>query len=112
MHNHSLDSESNPLQGNLQELIETVIQAVLKVGDTRSLQDALTIRDEIRRLPDNLVTEILNQVILRLILVDPLLCRWFVLDVFLHDADPLARADVAERMNLLVADLRSHNNAF
>lgn len=79
----------------------------MRVGSTQNMEDALLIRDEIRRLPDEFVTEILNQVILRLILVNPDLCRWFVLDVFLHDADPEARADIAERINMLLADMRS-----
>ncbi|MEX0272217.1 hypothetical protein AB3R30_24140 [Leptolyngbyaceae cyanobacterium UHCC 1019] len=97
----------NPLQDGFTQLIEAIAQAVIKVGETQQLETALAIRDEIRRLPDELVTEVLNQVMLKLILTDPLLCRWFVLDVFLYDADPSAKADVAERMNLLLADLRS-----
>jgi len=92
---------------NLPQLVEAVVQAVTKVGESRDLDTALAIRDEIRRLPDELVTEVLNQLILRLIFIDPSLCRWFVLDVFLHDADPEAKADVAERINILMTDLRS-----
>jgi hypothetical protein len=107
----SLDNEANnevaQLGNNLPQLMDSVVQAVTKVGEDRDLESALFVRDEIRRLPDALVTEILNQLILRLIFVDPLLCRWFVLDVFLHDADPAAKADVAERINVLIADLRS-----
>jgi hypothetical protein len=34
------------------------------------------------------------------------LCRWFIIDIFLKDADPEGKADVAERINLLLADLR------
>lgn len=100
-------NEAHQLEGELTQLIEAVMQAVIKVGETQHLETALAIRDEIRRLPDDWVTEVLNQVMLKLIFIDPLLCRWFVLDVFLHDADPSAKADVAERMNLLMADLRS-----
>jgi hypothetical protein len=100
-------NEAHQLEGELTQLIEAVMQAVIKVGETQHLETALAIRDEIRRLPDDWVTEVLNQVMLKLIFIDPLLCRWFVLDVFLHDADPNAKADVAERMNLLMADLRS-----
>lgn len=92
---------------NLPQLIEAVVQAVTKVGETRNMESAIAIRDEIRRLPDDIVTEVLNQLILRLIFIDPLLCRWFVLDAFLHGADPDAKADVAERINVLMADLRS-----
>lgn len=103
----SLNNEADQSAINLPQLIEVVVQAVTKVGEDRNLESALAIRDEIRRLPDDLVTEVLNQLILRLIFVDPLLCRWFVLDVFLHDADPDAKADVAERINVLMADLRS-----
>lgn len=66
------------------------------------------IRDELRRLPDDLTTEILNQVMLALVKIDPDVCRWFILDVFLHGADPEGKADVAERLNLLFADLQSH----
>ena len=99
--------DSEQLQENFSELIEAVYQAVVKVGSTQSLEDALMIRNEIRRLPNGLVTEILNQIILRLVLADPEVCRWFVLDVFLRDVDPEARADVAERINILLADLQS-----
>lgn len=77
----------------------------MQVGSTQNMEEGLIIRDEIRRLPDQFVTEILNQIILRLVLIDPELCRWFVLDVFLHDSDPEAKADVAERINVLIADL-------
>lgn len=105
--NNEANNEVDRSGINLPQLIEVVVQAVTKVGEGRDLESALAIRDEIRRLPDDLVTEILNQLILRLILVDPLLCRWFVLDVFLYDADPDAKADVAERINVLMADLRS-----
>lgn len=79
----------------------------MRVGSTQNMEEGLLIRDEIRRLPNELVTEILNQIILRLVLVNPDLCRWFVLDVFLHDSDPEAKADVAERINVLIADLPS-----
>lgn len=95
---------------NLPQLIEVIIQTVIKVGETRCMNTALAIRDEMRRLPDEMVTEILNQLILKLIFLDPLLCRWFMIDVFLRDADPDARADVAERINVLLADLRSQQS--
>ncbi|MBD1917051.1 MULTISPECIES: hypothetical protein [Cyanophyceae] len=107
MDDQSLLNESSQSGINLPQLVEAAVQAVTKVGESRDLETALAIRDEIRRLPDELVTEILNQLILRLIFIDPLLCRWFVLDVFLHDADPDAKADVTERINVLMADLRS-----
>ena len=107
MDDQSLLNELSQSGINLPQLVEAVVQAVTKVGESRDLETALAIRDEIRRLPDELVTEILNQLILRLIFIDPLLCRWFVLDAFLHDADPDAKADVAERINVLMADLRS-----
>ncbi|GAB4385917.1 MAG: hypothetical protein Kow00121_51470 [Elainellaceae cyanobacterium] len=90
---------------NFETLIEVIFKAVMQVGSTQNMEEGLIIRDEIRRLPDQFVTEILNQIILRLVLIDPELCRWFVLDVFLHDSDPEAKADVAERINVLIADL-------
>ncbi|MBW4520040.1 MAG: hypothetical protein KME16_10125 [Scytolyngbya sp. HA4215-MV1] len=90
---------------NFETLIEVIFKAVIRVGSSHNMEEGLMIRDEIRRLPDQLVTEILNQIILRLVLIDPELCRWFVLDVFLHDSDPEAKADVAERINVLIADL-------
>ena len=105
--NEARSDDFGQLSNNFPELIEAAIQAITKIGHTRDLETALAIRDEIRRLPNSLVTEILNQIILRLIVIDPLLCRWFVLDVFLHDANPDAKADVAERINILIADLRS-----
>lgn len=88
-------------------LVESVVKAILKVGQTQDLEEAIVIRDQLRRLPDTLLTEVLNQVILRLVPIDPLLCRWFIIDIFLRDAPPEGRADVAERINILLADLRS-----
>ena len=90
---------------DFETLIEVIFKAVIRVGRSHNMEEGLMIRDEIRRLPDQLVTEILNQIILRLVLIDPELCRWFVLDVFLYDSHPEAKADVAERINLLIADL-------
>jgi len=90
-------------------LIESVIKAVLKVGETQDLEAAIVIRDELQRLPDTILTEVLNEVILHLVPLDANLCRWFIIDVFLRDAPPEGRADVAERINLLLADLRSTN---
>lgn len=110
LHNQSLN-DSDELKDSFQDLIEAVFQAIVKVGSTQNLEDALLIRDEIRRLPDHLVTEILNQIILRLVVVDPDLCRWFVIDVFLYNADPEAKADIAERINLLLMDLRSSSSS-
>lgn len=91
-------------------LVESVVKAVLKVGQTKDLGEAIVIRDQLRRLPDTLLTEVLNQVILHLVPIDPLLCRWFIVDVFLRDAPPEGRADVAERINILLADLSSSNS--
>lgn len=88
-------------------LVESVVKAILKVGQTQDFEEATVIRDELRRLPDTMLTEVLNQVILRLVPIDPLLCRWFIIDIFLRDAPPEGRADVAERINILLADLRS-----
>lgn len=110
MDDQSLPNESSQSGINLPQLVEAAVQAVIKVGESRDLETALAIRDEIQRLPNELVTEVLNQLILRLIFIDPLLCRWFVLDVFLHDAEPDAKADVAERINVLMTDLRSQQN--
>ncbi|GAQ00141.1 hypothetical protein [Leptolyngbya sp. NIES-2104] len=92
---------------NFSHLIEAVVKAILKVGQTHDLEQAFVVRDELRRLPDALLTEVLNQVMLHLVSIDPLLCRWFIIDVFLRDASPEGRADVAERINLLIAGLRS-----
>jgi len=90
---------------SFETLIEAIFKAVMQVGSTQNMEEGLIIRDEIRRLPDQLVTEVLNQIILRLVLIDPELCRWFILDVFLYGSDPEAKADVAERINVLIADL-------
>ncbi len=103
-------SNFEQLPDNFSELIEAVYQAVIRVGSTQNLQDAIVIRNEIRRLPNSLVTEVLNQIILRLVLVNPEICRWFVLDVFLRDVDLEAKADVAERINILLADLQSQQD--
>jgi hypothetical protein len=96
------------LEVNLNILAIAVVKAILVASKTQKLDDALIIRDELRRLPDSLVTEVLNGVILNLVKVNPTLCRWFILDIFLRDADPEGKADVAERINLLIADLQSH----
>lgn len=98
---------SDPRSPEFVNLVEAVVQAIVAAGQNQSLADALTIRDEINRLPASLITEVLNDAMLRLIRIDPILCRWFILDVFLHDADPQSKADVAERINLLFADLQS-----
>lgn len=90
-------------------LVEAIVAAVVKVGQERDLEEALVIRDELRRLPSELLTEVLNQVILHLVAIDPSLCRWFIVEVFLQDAAPEGRADVAERINLLLDDLQRSN---
>lgn len=93
------------LKQNLNTLVEAVVEAVVQAHQSQIPEHALVIRDELRRLPDAFVTEVLNSILLRLVAIDPTLCRWFVLDVFLRDADPEGKADVAERINLLIADL-------
>ncbi|MBW4690973.1 MAG: hypothetical protein KME27_04315 [Lyngbya sp. HA4199-MV5] len=95
---------------NLDDLIEAVVKAVVSAYQTQELENALVIRDELRRLPDNLTTEVLNGVILRLVQINPDLCRWFILDVFLRESDPDGKADVAERINLLMADLKTQQD--
>lgn len=87
--------------------MEAVVNAVVRINETQELDGALVIRDEIQRLPNSLVAEVLNRVMLHLVKIDPELCRWFIIDVFLYGADPEGKADVAERLNLLMADLRS-----
>jgi hypothetical protein len=89
---------------NLDDLVEAVVKAIVSVRQTQNLEDALTIRDELNRLPNSLVTEVLNDVILHLLKIDPNLCRWFILDVFLQNANSEGKADVAERINLLIAN--------
>jgi hypothetical protein len=101
----SLNQESHTEDFN--RLVESVIKAVLKVGQSQNLEEAIVIRNELRRLPDGLLTEVLNQVMLHLVWVNPLLCRWFIVDVFLRNAPAEGKADVAERINLLMADLQS-----
>lgn len=105
MKGQSLNQEPNAEDFN--HLVDSVVKAVLKVGQSQNLEEAIVIRDELRRLPDALLTEVLNQVMLHLVPIDPLLCRWFIVDVFLRDAPAEGRADVAERINLLLADLQS-----
>lgn len=92
---------------DLSRLTEAVVKVVIKAGQSQSVEDALVIRDELHRLPDQMMTEVLNQTILELVQIDPALCRWFIVDVFLRDADPEGRADVAERINLLLMELQS-----
>lgn len=109
---NSLQNQSNSenfqnLGIDLNQLVATVVKAVLLARQTQELDNALVIRDELKRLPDYLLTEVLNGVMLKLVKIDPDLCRWFVLDIFLYDADPEGKADVAERINLLLADLQA-----
>jgi hypothetical protein len=94
----------------LDDLIDTVVKAIVSAYQTQDLDNALVIRDELQRLPSALTTEVINGVILRLVQTDPDLCRWFLLDVFLREADPDGRADVAERINLLMADLKTQQD--
>lgn len=107
MQNPSSDKNINELQPDISALAEAVAKAVIAANQTQALEDAFVLRDQLRRLPDYLLTEVLNGVILQLVQKDPDLCRWFIVDIFLRDADPEGKADVAERINLLMADLRS-----
>ncbi len=92
---------------NLDELIAIVVKAVISAYQTQAFENALVIRDQLQRLPTHLTTEVLNGVIFKLVQINPDLCRWFILDVFLCEANPEGRADVAERINLLMADLNA-----
>ena len=102
-----INENINELEVELSNLVEATVKAILIARETEKLENALVIRDELHRLPNYLMKEVLNGVILNLVKIDPLLCRWFVLDIFLRDAEPNGKADVAERINLLIADLRS-----
>lgn len=102
-----INENINELEVELSNLVEATVKAILIAKETQKLENALVIRDELHRLPNYLMKEVLNGVILNLVKIDPLLCRWFVLDIFLRDAEPNGKADVAERINLLIADLRS-----
>lgn len=107
---HSSDRTPSPdgIPGvDLDELVSTISKAIVLAKQTQEFEPALVIRDELRRLPGFLLTEVLNGVMLNLVKTDPELCRWFILDIFLHEADPEGKADVAERINLLLADLQS-----
>ncbi len=107
MQDQPLSQSINTLKHEIDRLVEAVAEAVVVASQTQNLENALAIRDELRRLPEYLVTEVLNSVILKLLKIDPNLCRWFVLDIFLHDAESEGKADVAERINLLIADVQS-----
>jgi hypothetical protein len=112
-------SEENPLQdqplnenisgldSELSNLVDAVVEAVLTTSQTGDLENALFIRDELHRLPNSLMTEVLNGIIFNLVKREPDVCRWFLLDIFLRDAEPEKKADVAERINLLMADIQS-----
>jgi hypothetical protein len=98
----------NELAKDLNGLVEAVTKAIMIAGQTQQFEDAKVIKNQLRRLPDSMVTEVLNGVILNLVNTQPELCRWFILDIFLSEAPPEGRADVAERLNLLIADLQSN----
>lgn len=106
MQEQSREQSQNETELDLDPLVDAVIKVALRARQSQDIEDALVIRDQLHQLPSTLMTEVLNQVILRLIQIDPILCRWFVIDVFLRDADPEGRADVAERINLLMADFQ------
>ena len=95
------------LETEIGNLVEAVVKAAIAAHQRQNLADALSIRDQLNRLPDSLKTDVLNGVILNLVKIDPLLCRWFIIDIFLRDANPEGKADVAERINMLIADLQS-----
>lgn len=107
MQDQPRNQNMNELETEISHLVEAVVEAVLVASKTQELENALVIRDHLRRLPDYLTTEVLNGVILKLVTIDPLLCRWFILDIFLCDAQSEAKADVAERINILIADIQS-----
>jgi hypothetical protein len=97
----------NELAKDLNNLVEAATKAIIIAGQTQQTEDAQAIKNQLRRLPDQMTTEVLNGIILNLVNTQPELCRWFILDIFLEDAPPEGRADVAERLNLLIADLQS-----
>lgn len=107
MQDPSLDQSHSEPEIDLSHLVEAVVKVVLRAKQSQSIDDALIIRDQLQRLPNPVMTEVLNQVMLKLVQIDPELCRWFVVDVFLRDADPEGKADVAERINLLMAEMQS-----
>ncbi|MDX2228170.1 MAG: hypothetical protein NW220_00940 [Leptolyngbyaceae cyanobacterium bins.349] len=107
MHDYSLNETISAEDFN--HLVEAIVAAVVKLNRQADLTAAFMVRDELRRLPNALLTEVLNQVILRLVAIDPLIGRWFIVEVFLEDAPPEGKADVAERMNILLADLQRSN---
>lgn len=98
---------SNNFDGALSQLVAAVVNSAIAAYQTKD-SSALMIRDELHRLPGPVMTEVLNGVMLELMQVDPALCRWFILDVFLHDADPEGKADVAERINIMLANLQAN----
>lgn len=106
MENHPQDENLKGLKPQLNNLVEAVVKAVVMANQTQELDDLLMIRDELRRLPDYLTCEVINDVILNLVKIDSDLCRWFIMDIFLRDAEAEGKADVAERINLLIADLQ------
>lgn len=107
MQNHSPSESPSGQAFDLNSVVEVVVKAVLAAHQDEDIQQALVIRSELQRLPDPFLTEVINGVMLHLLAQDPVLCRWFILDVFLHDADPEGKADVAERINLMMAHLQS-----
>ena len=107
MQDQSLNKNINGLEIEVSHLVDAVVEAVVMASQTQEIENAVVIRDEIRRLPSYLVTEVLTCVILKLVKINPILCRWFILDIFLRDADSQGKADVAERINILIADLQS-----
>ena len=106
MEDQPQNEELKGLKAHLNNLVEAVVKAVVIAKQTQELDDVLIIRDELHRLPDYLMTDVINDVILNLLKIDADLCRWFIIDIFLRDAQGSGKADVAERINLLIADLQ------
>lgn len=101
-------SDPNNISDALSQLVTAVVNSAIAAYQAQD-PEAFVIRDELHRLPAPVMTEVINGVMIKLLQVNPDICRWFILDVFLRDADPEGKADVAERINIMMANLQAND---
>lgn len=101
-------ADPNNISDTLSLLVDAVVNSAIAAYQVQD-PESFVIRDELRRLPAPVMTEVINSVMIKLLQANPDICRWFILDVFLRDADPEGKADVAERINLMMASLQAND---
>lgn len=102
-------SDPHNIKDALSQLVDAVVNSAIAAYQVQD-PESFVIRDELHRLPAPVMTEVINGVMIKLLQINPDICRWFILDVFLRDADPEGKADVAERINIMMANLQGNES--